>query len=60
MFIRLLLRQLNITTHDVGGAACRAPIGRSKRRPYRLVMNAQAELHIAFEEYEKGTFIKHK
>ncbi len=25
-----------------------------------IVMNIQEELRIAFEEYEKGTFIKHK
>jgi redox-sensitive bicupin YhaK (pirin superfamily) len=25
-----------------------------------IVMNSQEELRIAFEEYEKGTFIKHK
>jgi len=25
-----------------------------------IVMNTQEELRVAFEEYEKGTFIKHK
>jgi len=25
-----------------------------------LVMNTQQELRIAFEEYEKGTFVKHR
>jgi quercetin 2,3-dioxygenase len=36
------------------------PIGEPVAWYGPIVMNTQEELHIAFEEYEKGTFIKHK
>ena len=36
------------------------PIGEPVAWYGPIVMNTQEELRIAFEEYEKGTFIKHK
>jgi redox-sensitive bicupin YhaK (pirin superfamily) len=36
------------------------PIGEPVAWYGPIVMNTQEELHIAFEEYENGTFIKHK
>jgi hypothetical protein len=36
------------------------PIGEPVAWYGPIVMNTQEELRIAFEEYENGTFIKHK
>jgi redox-sensitive bicupin YhaK (pirin superfamily) len=36
------------------------PIGEPVAWYGPIVMNTQEELRVAFEEYEKGTFIKHK
>ena len=36
------------------------PIGEPVAWYGPIVMNSEAELRVAFEEYRKGTFIKHK
>ena len=36
------------------------PIGEPVAWYGPIVMNTQEELRVAFEEYEKGTFVKHK
>jgi redox-sensitive bicupin YhaK (pirin superfamily) len=36
------------------------PIGESVAGYGPIVMNTREELQVAFEEYEKGTFIKYK